>query len=153
MSALLAVLPHQRTCLPQSVPVSQLNTSMGLCWSFLPLPCSVLLCEGRWGTVLVWELPLQSITTLCAFWLILEQGNKPLAAGFSDCVNTTFSSDAPQFPPLTLHTPFLLVLSALPSQFVLAQFSLFTLIHAALPTLSCSLFPLPAASLSFVCPC
>lgn len=44
MSALLAVFPHQRTCLPQSVLSSQLNASMGyarVSYLLLVQSCSV----------------------------------------------------------------------------------------------------------------
>lgn len=67
MSALLAVLPHQRTCLPQSVLSSRLNASMGYARvSYLVLVQSCCVWGGKgpcwFGN---WELPLQRMTSLC----------------------------------------------------------------------------------------
>lgn len=67
MSALLAVLPHQRTCLPLSVLSLQLNASMGYAGVsslFLVQSC------GVWGGEALcpfgnWELPLHSLAFLC----------------------------------------------------------------------------------------
>lgn len=75
MSALLAVLPHQRTCLPLSVLSSRLNASMGYAGVsslFLVQSCGVRGGEAPcpFGN---WELPLLSMAFLRGLQLTSEQ--------------------------------------------------------------------------------
>lgn len=90
MSALLAVLPHHHTCLPQSVLSSQLNMSTGYAGVSYFLFVWSCLCVWEEGTVMVWELgaaaPEHSLS-VCTSSLGREQW--ALCSCVEACINTT----------------------------------------------------------------